>query len=653
MPLPAPNLDDRSFQDILDEARRMIPRYCPEWTDHNLSDPGITLLELFAWMTDLMLYRINRVPDKNHIKFLELLGTRLEPARAATAELSFRLAAPQPEDVVLPAGTSVATTRTETREAISFSTDREVIIRVPQLTEVLASRGGSRFHDYHPALANPGPGLGIFQDKPQPDDGLYLGFGNDLGGHILGLTFRCRIEGIGVDPADPPLAWETWDGLDGRWVRVVVEHDETGGLNRDGVVILHLPATAASVQVDNRHAFWVRGRVLEPRAGQPGYSDTPRLLGVEVESLGAIGPASHVVTLAGEVLGISDGTPGQAFQLQSLPVLARREGETLEVEGADGTFEAWVEVADFSASGADAPHFVLDAKSGAIEFGPSIRSPQQEHQQYGRVPPAGRHIRFSSYRSGGGLSGNVGARTLSVVQSSIPYIATVTNLAPAVGGTDSEDIEHAKWRAPQVLRARERAVTAEDFETLARAASPAIARARCLPVSAGDGTLPGTVRLQLVPALPATDGHVLTLSDLEVPARIRQNVQQYLDDRRLLGSELLLESPAYTWISVLARVRPRPRVSRARVIAAATDALYRFVHPTTGGPDSRGWPFGRELFAGEIYSLLQVIDGVDIVEEVTLHQVDPLTRGFSLPVVRLAPADNGLLCSFEHRVRTE
>src|SRR5438309_11621949 len=133
MPLPTPNLDDRRFQDILDEARRMIPRYCPEWTDHNLSDPGITLLELFAWMTDMLLYRLNRVPDKTYVTFLDLLGIRLEPARAATVDLTFRLTSPQEEDVIIPRGTSVGTVRTETRESISFATDRDLPVRVPRL----------------------------------------------------------------------------------------------------------------------------------------------------------------------------------------------------------------------------------------------------------------------------------------------------------------------------------------------------------------------------------------------------------------------------------------------------------------------------------------------------------------------------------------
>ena len=73
MSLPAPNLDDRRFQDIVDEAKRRIARLCPEWTDHNVSDPGVALIELYAWMTEMMLYRLNQVPDRLYLKFLELL----------------------------------------------------------------------------------------------------------------------------------------------------------------------------------------------------------------------------------------------------------------------------------------------------------------------------------------------------------------------------------------------------------------------------------------------------------------------------------------------------------------------------------------------------------------------------------------------------
>src|SRR3954447_3119224 len=105
MPLPMPSLDDRRFQDIVDELKRLIPRYCPEWTDHNVSDPGVTMIELFAYMVDLLLYRINRVPERNYIKWRGVLGIRRPPPGPARVDLCFFLAAPQPEPVTIPAGT--------------------------------------------------------------------------------------------------------------------------------------------------------------------------------------------------------------------------------------------------------------------------------------------------------------------------------------------------------------------------------------------------------------------------------------------------------------------------------------------------------------------------------------------------------------------
>jgi predicted phage baseplate assembly protein len=79
MALPVPNLDDLQFQrDLVDEARLRIIRYCPEWTEYNVSDPGITLIELFAWMTEMIVYRLNKVPDKNYIKFLDMCRSRLD-----------------------------------------------------------------------------------------------------------------------------------------------------------------------------------------------------------------------------------------------------------------------------------------------------------------------------------------------------------------------------------------------------------------------------------------------------------------------------------------------------------------------------------------------------------------------------------------------
>ena len=83
MPLTLPNLDDRRYQDLRDEALSRIPVYTPEWTNFNKSDPGVTLVELFAFLTENLLYRCNQIPDRNRKKFLSLLNVPLQPATSA------------------------------------------------------------------------------------------------------------------------------------------------------------------------------------------------------------------------------------------------------------------------------------------------------------------------------------------------------------------------------------------------------------------------------------------------------------------------------------------------------------------------------------------------------------------------------------------
>src|SRR3954468_536982 len=120
MALPVPNLDDRRFQDLVDDAKRMVQRRCPEWTDHNVSDPGVTLIETFAFMTDQLLFRLNQVPERMYVKFLEMIGLRLLPATPSRAPVTFWLSAPAATSVGIPTGTTVATLRTESEESIVF-----------------------------------------------------------------------------------------------------------------------------------------------------------------------------------------------------------------------------------------------------------------------------------------------------------------------------------------------------------------------------------------------------------------------------------------------------------------------------------------------------------------------------------------------------
>jgi predicted phage baseplate assembly protein len=652
MALQAPNLDDRKFQDIVSEARGKIPQYCPKWTDYNLSDPGITVIEMFAWMVDMLLYRLNRVPDKNYIKFMDMIGIRLEPPKPAKVNVTFRLSAPQPEQVTIPQGTEIATVRTETQDAISFTTDYDFTIVIPGLSYALTATGNDEYTDVISALKNPDRTVSVFQEVPQENDALYLGYGEDLAAHTLLLTLQSSVEGIGVNPQDPPWAWEFWDGEYERWSPVRLESDTTGGLNTNGQVVIHIPGSSTMREINEMHACWVRCRAVEPRPGQSGYSSSPKVKRITSESMGCTILASQSFKITDELLGRSTGTPGQVFQLRNAPVLAREQGETIVVETEnEGEYESWQEVTDFADSNPDDRHFTLDNITGEINFGPSMKQPSGEERQYGRTPPAGRQIRFSSYRSGGGIVGNVGEGTISVLKSSIPYIDSVKNFERAKDGTDAETLELAKLRVPHVLRTNTRAVTKEDFEYLAVQASPKIARARGISPSDITDTKnlpPGTVRVLLVPSVTECKGYIPP-EQLEVTRKVKEEVTAYLDERRLLGMRLELGDPRYIYITVEAHVRIR-RGYHKQAVAEIEKRLYQYINPICGGADGTGWPFGRSLNPSEIHACLQSIQNVDYIEEVNIFPVDHNTGERQDAARRIDVPPDGLLCSYKHEV---
>ena len=331
MALPIQKLDDRQFQDIVDEAKKRIPHYCKEWTDHNLSDPGVTLIELFAWMTDIILYRLNQVPDLHYIKMMEMLGITLQEPAPATVPVSFWLSKPQPGPVVIPANTEVASTQTETERPIIFTTDRPFKIEVPALatvqSRVLAVNTGQKTFQKHNmrGLIAGLDGIEVFSNTPQVDDALYFGFENDLTDHILGFDLDFDpAGGAGIDPTMPPYIWEASTGEENhRWELCHVEIDQTYGMNRAGQIQVHLPRMGI-YKANKIACYWVRMRVkeissVEAQAGMRPYQTSPILRRLGVNSWGGTVPATHAQQIFGEFLGQSDGSPGQLFQLKSKP----------------------------------------------------------------------------------------------------------------------------------------------------------------------------------------------------------------------------------------------------------------------------------------------------------------------------------------------
>jgi len=129
MPLQPPNLDDRDFEQLVEEARRRITTSCPTWTDLSPSDPGIVLLELFAHLTETMIYRLNRLPEKAFIEFLRLIGVHTHPPAAASVTLRFSRSQASDRPIEIPRGTRATIKRAEgSGEPPVFTTARTVTI---------------------------------------------------------------------------------------------------------------------------------------------------------------------------------------------------------------------------------------------------------------------------------------------------------------------------------------------------------------------------------------------------------------------------------------------------------------------------------------------------------------------------------------------
>ena len=680
MPLPIPSLDDRRFQDFVDEAKRLIPRYCPEWTDHNVSDPGITLIELFAWMTEQYIFRLNQVPDKNMLTFLNLIGASLEPAQPARGDVSFSLSAPPAPDrrIIIPARTEVATVRTETEEAIVFTTDADAEVRMPGLRWVLVSLDGQEYKDRSAAM-NDDSLVEIWGNPPQAGQAVYFGFDQDLSAHTLALAVECEKLGIGIVPQNPPWQWQAWRGSEFGWQPLDVVADKTAGFNQNGEVLLAMPYHCQPNQLELREAAtWVRCQPLDKLApGVEPYRQPPHLRRIRAYTIGVTVPVTHALGVGPENLGVSTGQPGQRFRLVNRNIL-KPEGpdEVIEISADGSNWEPWTYTEDFGSSTPNDRHYALDPIQGEIEFGPAVRQRNGTEPQFGAIPPNRWFVRMRRYRVGGGVRGNVGAGSVRVLKSTLTYVSGVVNRQPITGGLDAQTLEDARLRSPALLRTRHRAVTADDYEFLSGQIE-GVGRVRCLQPTTGasDGIPANTVLLLAIPSLPPLereemDHHIDLHETLAIQDRrpavetILQNqlaltqstvarLRDHLDARRLLTTRLLIQQPEYIWVTVQTRIKTLPKAEPERVRYAVKEALYRFLHPVFGGPDGNGWPFGRVLTIDKVYALIQTVPGVEYATELNLYPIDMKDPngqrlGKSSQVINV-PA-NGVIVSYYHNV---
>lgn len=470
----------------------------------------------------------------------------------------------------------------------------------------------------------------VFQPVSEESPTLYLGWENPFPNEMCSVYFnilesegrgkRYRSVGEHADSyIEQRVIWEYWNGR--AWAPLA-PRDSTENFTQPGFVEFIGPADFRSSRRFGESLYWMRAR-LE----MGGYDEPPRCNRIMLNAV----YAQNVTTFGDTLLGTSQGTPNQFFNFPRGPVL---DGEYLVVRELDmpndevleelrlrwGTDEVaipdpdyggywirWRAVDSMYDCGPTDRVYIKDIVTGEVRFGDGIR---------GMIPPRGeKNIRARRYQIGNGAAGNVPANTITQLVKSLAFVTEITNPYPAQGGCDMETVEEAKLRAPHMLKARNRAVTVDDFEWLAKEASNSVARVKALPSSAREGE----VTVIVVPRVSSrTD-----LLEKPVPTvELLKRVRAYLNQRRLVSTIVNVVRPSYAECSLRIEIVCSQSGASDKVKKQIEREVRRFVHPLHGWRGAKGWPFGRSLLKVDLYQVVESVDGVDIVDKIRIFNED-------------------------------
>ena len=471
-----------------------------------------------------------------------------------------------------------------------------------------------------------------FQPVPEENPSLYLGFENTFPNEEIQIYFNIldseALEGrerrqkvfVGEYVQDSydeqSVMWEYWSG--NAW-RPLYPKDGTHNFTGCGFIAFTAPKVHRKSRRYGDNLYWMRAR-LE----MGGYDEVPVCDRILLNSV----YASNYSTTATVTLGSSQGTPNQSFWFSSGPVLPgqsviveeherptdediknavfeERDDAFAENPNGKGYLLRWHEVESLFESGPRSRHYTKDVSTGEIVFGDGV---------HGMIPPKGdRNIRAMNFKVGGGQHGNVPAASIVVLESTLSHVDTVTNMFAATGGADLESIDEIKMRGPFMLKSRGRAVTREDFEWLAVQSSNSVARANCIPSHKSEGQ----VTVVVVPKMSKLHDD-FTKKPMPSTELVRR-VQAYLDERKLLTTRVNVVKPRYRELSVGVEIMRRSSGSGDRIKREIDDRMRTFLHPLKGGRDKRGWPFGRNLFKVDLYHVVEEVEGVDFVRNITIY----------------------------------
>ena len=456
---------------------------------------------------------------------------------------------------------------------------------------------------------------------------FYLGFDTPPLKGPISLFFSLKEQEYPEDNR-PSFQWEYCRDQKGagEWVSLEVL-DGTSSLSESGCLEFVGPPDMACNLFFGKNLYWIRAVDVGDIFFGLCPARVPFLSGVYLNTAWA----SQSETAADELLGSSDGEGGQLFTCNKFPIISEEiwvnelnalsEGERKViadvypkkikeiVDEKGSTSEFWIRwdpVDDFLDSGPVHRHYIIDRALGLIKFGDGTN---------GAIPPIGTDSIRAAYRAGGGARGNVGQGEITGLKTSIAFVDSVKNPEPADGGADTETLQEALERGPQILRHQNRAVTLDDFEWLARESSRNIARVKCLPNYNDRGeNQSGWVTLVIVPKS--------TANKPQPSLRLRQQVEKRLKEQTAIvvafPRHLRVIGPDYKEISIFTTVIAKSFDLIPLVENKVLKKIDSILHPLTGGSDGRGWEFGRFPHLSDLYAILEGVDGVDYVEELTM-----------------------------------
>jgi hypothetical protein len=409
--------------------------------------------------------------------------------------------------------------------------------------------------------------------------------------------------------------------------------DNTEYLTKSDTLEFIAPPEQSRTRKFGIDSYWLMGALTEA----PQDFEAPLIRGIYPNTVWV----EQVETFNDEILGSGDGEKNKSYTFFSSPVISQEiwvnegemifgeEKETLstedlqEIKDETGkiteTWVRWNEVEDFMGSSPRSRHYIMDNAMGMVQFGDG---------EHGLIPPIGRDNIKANYKSGGGVSGNAMENEIKVFKASIAGIDHVINNEPAEGGSDTESLEAVFERGPHLIKHRERAVSREDFERIAKASSSYIARTKCYTSGSKLGLI----------VIPKGD------EDKPVPSTgLKKIVKKHLIERSLnivpVGS-VVIEDPYYIEVTVTVEVIPESIDLAIPLEKELLKQLKEYLHPLTGGNEKKGWEFGRGVHISDIYAILESVKGVDHVENLKLNEY---TKDVDI-------AKFQIVCSGQHRV---